>query len=145
MSLQTGDLLCNQSFEVTLELLSHKCVKHRTNATIQIGYVPGHIQCKVQSFRIRAFRVIILGGGGDLNSSKENDNVVRRPTDEEGEDDDKYELDRTALLLHAGGHDADSNADVTVHHHEQRQKKEEQELLVITDQTPALHGALRVS
>lgn len=144
MSLQTGDLLCQQPSEVALELLSHKCVKYRTNATIQIGYVTGHIQCKVQAF-CGITRVFTLTGAGGLNSSKEDYNIVGRPTGKEGEDDDKYELDGTAFLLHAGGHDADGDADVAVHHHEQRKEEEDQELLVVTDQTPALHGALRES
>lgn len=76
---------------------------------------------------------------------QEDDNIVRCPAGEEGEDDHKYEFDGPALLPHACGQDADGDANVAVHHHEQREEEEEQELLVITDQTPALHGALRVS
>lgn len=81
----------------------------------------------------------------DLHGSQEDDDVVGCPAGEEGEDDDKYEFDGTTLLFHAGGHDADGDADVAVHHHEQRKEEEEQELLVITDQTPVLHGFFRVS
>lgn len=141
MSLQTGDPLRNQPSEVALELLSHECVKHWTDATIQIGYVSGHIQGIVQDLCVRT----ILTGARDLNSSKEDHDIVGCPAGEEGEDDDKYELDGAAFLLHAGGQDADCDADVAVHHHEQREEEEEQELLVITDHTPLLHGALRVS
>lgn len=47
-SLQTGDFLCYESPEVTLELLSHKSIKHRTNASVRIGDVLADIQCIVQ-------------------------------------------------------------------------------------------------
>lgn len=76
---------------------------------------------------------------------KEYDDIVGCPASEEGKDNDKYELDGAALLPHAGGQNADGNADVAVHHHEQREKEEEKELLVIRDQAPVSHGALRVS
>lgn len=142
--LQAGDPGGHQPFEVALELLSHKRVKQRTNATVQVGYVPGHVQSIVQTLRGRT-RGAGPAGARYLNSSKEDDNVVGGPADEEGEDDDKYELDGPALLLHAGGEDADGDANVAVHHHEQRQEEEEQELLVVTDQTPLLHDVLCVS
>lgn len=132
VSLQTGDFLSEQPSEVALELLTHKCVKHRTNATIQVGNVPGHIKCIVQALWVSTL-VILLTGAVDLDSLKEYDDIIGRPAGKEGENYYKYEPDGMALPLHAGGQDADGDADVAVHHHEQREEEEEQELSVISD------------
>ena len=129
---------------MSLELLSHKRIKHRTDTTIQKCYVPGDIEGKVQTLRFTTHD-IILSGAGNLYSLEENDDIVGCPANEESENDNKYEFDGTALLLHADRQDTDSDADVAVHHHEQREKEKQEELLVITDQTPALQCAFRKS
>lgn len=140
--LETRYLISQQLFEVALELLSHKCVKHRTNATVNVGYVPSHIQCVVQTVRGTPLN---LTCAGDLDGLQEDDNIVGCPANEKGKNNDKNQLDCATLFPQLGGQDADGNADVAVHHHEKWEKEEEQELLVITDQTPALHDVVRVS
>lgn len=139
-ALQTGEVLCHEPPEVTLELLSHKGVKHRANAAVGVGDVFADVQSVIQILRAGS-----LISAGSLYGLKEDDNVVGCPANEEGKNNDEDELDGTTLLPHAGGKDADGDGDVAVHQGEKWNQEEAKELLVITDQTPHFHGALTIS
>lgn len=101
-SLQTWDVFSQQPSEMALKLFTHKCVNNWANAAVQIGYVPCHVEGKIQTVLLGA-QVGVLVIAGELNSSKKADDIVRSPAGEKSEYDDKYELNRAAFLFHTCG------------------------------------------